>query len=95
MNKKFFLPILLILFGVAILIYNRILFDQINLYSNLIDYQLIGLVLGILIFGYSIFKQGKIKFNGVLIGFLILLDLSLIALHFIAKSEINNYPKLF
>lgn len=94
MIKKILFLFTLFIIGMAILIYDRIQFDHIDYYSDILDYQLAGLALGLLLILYLIFKKKQRLINMTFI-FLGLLILSLIILNFVAKYEIDNYPKLF
>ena len=93
-NKIFFLFLLFIV-GIGVLIYDRIHFDHFEFYSDILDYHLIGLVLGIVSIIYLIFNKRKQKIIYVTYIYLGLLILSLIVLNFIAKNTISDYPKLF
>jgi len=95
MNKNFTLLITLFFIGIGLLIYERILFDIFDFYSNILDIQLIGLTMVLISMIFLIFKKEKKKLLNITLTFSILLLLSLLILYFIAKHHINNYPKLF
>ena len=95
MIKKISFLFTLFTIGMGILIYDRIQFDHIDYYSDILDYQLTGLVLGLLSILYLIFNKKKQSLINLTFIFLGLLILSLIILSFVAKYEIDNYPKLF
>lgn len=95
MIKKILFLFVLFSIGISILIYNRILFDHIDYYSDILDYQLVGLSLGCISILYLIFSKKKQTLINVTFLFLGLLLLSLIILNFVAKYKIDNYPKLF
>ncbi len=84
----------LFIIGMGILIYNRIQFDHLSNYSDILDYQLVGLMIGLLSIVFLIIRNNKRLVN-ITFVFLILLIISLIILGFVARSKLNNYPKLF